>query len=104
MNKRTSQNSTPIPRGNAAPFCRSSGTDFDGGEEVEFEKRCISGTERLIRPHSITYHCKIGAAFPQVRGDHQPVRDGNATSRPRAVYTPPSYRSQDDVEGLIRRN
>ena len=33
-----------------------------------------------MRPHSITYHCKIGAAFPQARWEHMPVRDGNATS------------------------
>src|SRR5580658_6004237 len=98
MNRRTSQNCTPIPWGKAALFCRDSGTGFDDGEEAEFEKRCTSGTERLMRPHSITYHCKIGAAFPQARGDHQLVRDGNATLRPRGLYTPPSYGSQDDVE------
>jgi len=39
--------------------------------------------------------------FPQVRGDQQLVWDGNATSRTRGLYTPPSYGSQDDVEGLI---
>jgi hypothetical protein len=44
-----------------------------------FEKRCTSGTERLIRPHSKTITAK-SAPHPLRRVAHIPVRDGYATS------------------------
>src|SRR5579864_8543089 len=102
----TTQNSKPIPCGKPVAFCRSLGTTSDDCVGLEPEIRCASGTVRLMRPHSISYHCKIGAAFPQERWGHKPMRDGNTTStttHSRAVYTPPSCRCQDDVEGLISK-
>lgn len=56
-----------------------------------------------MRPHSISYHCKIGAAFPQERGEVNLVRNENATSHSRGVYTPPIGVSQYEVEGIIRK-
>src|SRR5277367_7176590 len=95
MSRRTSQNSQPTPEEKGVRFCRSSFAEFAADEELELEPeleiRCTSGTVRLIRPHSISYHCKIGAAFPRKRRGPKPCGTGTQIQYqrvfPRSIYS-----------------